>query len=75
MSLKLIIRLSIMLIVAAIYLYLLCVVILNVWEVKIADRYQAGIFLAAVLLPPAGYWWYRWAKKKYGSTRRKGKKK
>jgi hypothetical protein len=75
MSLQLIIRLSIMLIVAAIYLYVLCVVALNVWEVKIANRYQAGIFLVAVVLPPAGYWWYRRAKKKYGSNRGKGKKK
>jgi hypothetical protein len=68
-------RLSILYIVAAIYLYLIIVVMINVWYVKIATRYKWAIFIATVLFAPAGYWWYRWAKKKYGSRKKKGPKK
>jgi hypothetical protein len=46
-----------------------------VWYVKIATRYKWTIFPATVFFASGEYWWYRWAKKKYGSRERKGRKK
>jgi hypothetical protein len=74
MSTDLIIKLALLPIVLVIYLYFLIVVLFNVWYIKVIRRYQWGIFLTTVFIHPAGYWWYRWAKKKYGS-RKKGPKK